>query len=147
MTTNYSTYYLIFSDSNRWFKHLLKIGFSHITIFKELKNEQVGETLFIELQPANHLIIDSTISIQKINKHIKFNTTHKIVKVVVDNKRIPTSKRAYISLNWGIFSCVWIAKYILGFRGFIFTPQQLYKSLLKKRYCDINKHIHSVEII
>ena len=137
-------YYLLFFSSDQWYCNYLAENCSHVAIFRK-----IGDKKFIKIEPRARFLEVCEFNFDLKNLDKKKYKNLKIVQIQIDREianKNPIRWLTYIPLRWGIFNCVSIAKYILDFRGFIFTPMQLYRFLSNKHF-RLNKHNRHMKLI
>jgi len=109
-------YCIVFSDSNHWLFKWCKPGFQHVRAFKHMAN------VWVSINPqVSHIDIDlyrDDLTLEQICGEgctiVKYCTTIDLVQ---------------INTSLGYNTCIDTVKRLLGIRGIILTPYQLYKRL------------------
>lgn len=116
-------YWLVFCSSDKWFKHFLKRGFSHVLIVSNDSKEWFvidprSYSLYVEI--FNFKIVDN---VPKFLSRMKGRTVVEI--------EISQLNRRMANFPLRLFTCVSLAKYILGVNCRGITPYGVYKNLFK----------------
>jgi hypothetical protein len=135
------TYYLFFTDTNKWFYMLLKPRFAHVVLLKQLTKDYCLEIHprldFLELACCK----DSVKGFyEKVTRRRGV-----LLKVIVDMSMTKPVGLSFLPMRWGLFTCMAFAKYALGIHKMVITPWQLYKYLKGRSFSKENPQIISIE--
>lgn len=137
------SYYVAFCKSDKWYARVLRDGFSHVMVFKKLPRENK----YIQVNPVGHIETELFPDITKTLSALKKDYGFKFVRICIERDKYPDLHLSFIPFRWGIYNCVIIAKYMLGFRSWCLTPYGLWKALRCKAYVKKNEHIKCAEVV
>ncbi len=122
--TNQDEFFLVFTEGDYWTSHLLKRGFEHVyVVFCDGFN-------WIMMSPMSNRLDVRVVSLgadafyPRLIK--KAHPRHTVLGV-----KVADNSRGYVFRKFGFISCVSVIKYMLGVRGFAFTPYQLFREIIK----------------
>ena len=129
-----NTVYIVFQEPigiypAKFLYKFLKKGFTHCYIMIETKDA------WLKIEPMYGYVDISSLDFAgktNIRTILPDRATHKIVKVKFDPWLEKEKK-----LQFGLKTCVTLAKAFIGLKSWTITPYGLYKSLLKKKYRNI----------
>ena len=112
------TYYIVFTSSNHWLFKWCKEGFQHVRAFKPYANVLIS--INPQISHVDVQLYENTVSIEDI-------VGQPCTIVEYCTKINPVQ----INSSLGYNTCIDTVKRLLGIRGIILTPYQLYKRLIK----------------